>query len=290
MKCILGLFMGKKQKSIIIDKKIVENKKNNIETYIVESVEEYISLSGNLINQGYWVSRGHSNLEWKLLPSVMRPELLKTINIVDAGYDYESLTSTEFMDKYNYYLNLKLDKEDFTSHLIAMQHYDLPTRLLDWTLNPQTSLFFAMNYKEEVKDETAIWFANPALFNCISLKQNGRLYLRQETSDVNLRSELAFFKNREQIRNSSMLYPVFFKPKYMFDRIVVQESVFSIFGFETISIEEMLGFSECLKCVIIKDNNRNMYNEINNNLKLYYDKYFPDIHGFVIGMKRGNKK
>lgn len=79
--------------------------------------------------------RGHSNQEYGLMPSVFRKDYIrKETELVKELYRY-------CPDEFNA-LPTILDK------LIKMQHYGLPTRLLDVTLNPLVALFFACQEKE----------------------------------------------------------------------------------------------------------------------------------------------
>ena len=76
--------------------------------------------------------RGHSNKDkYKLEPSLYRsPQLLKSENLL-----YNELIAANPSD-------FSSDMSTFEK-LVRMQHYSLPTRLLDITSNPLMSLFFA---------------------------------------------------------------------------------------------------------------------------------------------------
>lgn len=74
--------------------------------------------------------RGHSNQGYGLIPSVFRDNYIKREH--DLVKELHRYCPEEFNT-----LPSTLDK------LIKMQHYGLPTRLLDVTLNPLVALFFA---------------------------------------------------------------------------------------------------------------------------------------------------
>ena len=54
---------------------------------------------------------------------------------------------------------------DRASWLTLMQHYGLPTRLLDWSESPLVALYFALSSDEDAKTDAAVWVLNPMRLN-----------------------------------------------------------------------------------------------------------------------------
>lgn len=100
---------------------------------VVNSVAEFIDQLAQIdMEEGTETFyRGHANIEWKLLPS-----LLRTSN----GADKEHLI---FRNMVSHEPQSFSECRSTLDHLVQMQHYGLPTRLLDVTMNPLIALYFA---------------------------------------------------------------------------------------------------------------------------------------------------
>lgn len=92
--------------------------------------------------------RGHSDIDFKLTPSIYRHGLIDNEDnifkevIVRTPHEFVSCKST-------------IEK------LVKMQHYDVPTRLLDITSNPLVALYFAC-YKDKDKNGEVVFFQIPS--------------------------------------------------------------------------------------------------------------------------------
>lgn len=82
-----------------------------------------------------WLFRGQPNAAWNLLPSVHR------------GYSaqQERYLTNEFRVRARSRYAQCPANDDYPGWLALMQHYGLPTRLLDWTHSPLVAAFFAVH-------------------------------------------------------------------------------------------------------------------------------------------------
>ena len=95
--------------------------------------------------------RGHSRPEWKLVPGFHR--LKKPASEIDL------------INRFRQNANLLVEqspKSDF-DWLFVMQHYGVPTRLLDWTESPLVGLYFAVT--EHPRVDGTLWVLRPIDLN-----------------------------------------------------------------------------------------------------------------------------
>jgi hypothetical protein len=108
--------------------------------------------------------RGHSRREYELVPSVFRTPSNGTVD-PDAWYDETMMIQ-----------HVRLRNPDYTQSygppfdlLCLLQHYDLPTRILDWTESILIALYFAV---EKDDDTDGKIYA----LNARRLNERGRLH------------------------------------------------------------------------------------------------------------------
>lgn len=103
----------------------------------INSVSEFIEKIGQLNkfeekeDTEPFYYRGHADRKWKLLPSILR---------VSNGVEKEHLL---FRDMVAHMPQSFSECKSALDYLVQMQHYELPTRLLDVSTNPLVALYFA---------------------------------------------------------------------------------------------------------------------------------------------------
>jgi len=168
-----------------------------------------------------------------------------------------------------------LERSDW-GMLFAMQHFGLPTRLLDWTASFSCALFFA-NQEWDRETNAAVFALNPRLLNKKSRDIDGELHL-----DCHLGPSLLDFHNYHPgcARPDHTLKSIAVQPMYTNTRMVAQQSRFVICGDEFEPLEEEFG-EEIVKYTITPT----MAGDVDRFLALVgMDRanYYPDREGLAL--------
>lgn len=103
--------------------------------------------------------RGQARVSWKLLPGLYR-------ETTEVPARYERELTRDFRGKSPPFLAAPSSPE---REMFLMQHYGLPTRLLDWTTNPQAALYFAVEAASP--ESCVVWALSPWRLNELNLKK-----------------------------------------------------------------------------------------------------------------------
>lgn len=118
----------------------------NITLKIIGSLKEYNDLISKMTINGHRFYRGHGNINYMLKPTIYRDKLwLKNERNI---YEEIQVECPEEFQSYCYHL----DK------LVKMQHYDVPTRLLDITRNSLVALYFSCLDSNEEYGEVIVFY------------------------------------------------------------------------------------------------------------------------------------
>ncbi len=115
-------------------------------TSVSDFIEKIVQLNKDAGTETFY--RGHGDKNWGLIPSIFR---------TPNGIEKEHLL---FRDMVAHEPQSFSECRSALDYLVQMQHYGLPTRLLDVTLNPLVALYFACE-KEENKDGKVYLFSVP---------------------------------------------------------------------------------------------------------------------------------
>lgn len=101
--------------------------------------------------------RGEENASLTLIPSIQRSE---------RRIDTERFLTNDFYTRAKQIMVYPPEKENYSAWVSLMQHYGLPTRMLDWSLSPLVATFFATEtYKSCPNSDAGIWILVPDLLN-----------------------------------------------------------------------------------------------------------------------------
>lgn len=154
--------------------------KEKVDLNFIKSISEFDDfISGHSVKENQQLFyRGHSDTNYILAPSIMRNN--KWLNNESKMYNDIIINCPESFSKCNTHLE----------KLVEMQHYGLPTRLLDITRNPLVALYFACESNYDNYGEVVL----------IAAEENNIKYPQSDT--VSVLSSLPLFnrKNQKDIR------------------------------------------------------------------------------------------
>ncbi|MEA2562248.1 MAG: hypothetical protein QOH06_3752 [Acidobacteriota bacterium] len=110
-----------------------------------------------------WVFRGLKSSSYELQPSIEREARDKTMEWAAL----EELVLSEYKARARMHLSAPLIPSDEVSWLAQMQHYAIPTRLLDFTYSPFVALYFAIRdgHQESGRTHLRLWAVDAEAVN-----------------------------------------------------------------------------------------------------------------------------
>ena len=121
----------------------------------IKSIEELVKILNDLPN--YYIFRGHSNATWNLISTIER--LLINNWSTQNVEKVEGFTLNEFKSKFHLYDKSNKIPDTKLEWLSLMQHYGVPTRLIDFSTSPCVALYFAMEDVDPNKNEDMAIFS-----------------------------------------------------------------------------------------------------------------------------------
>lgn len=120
----------------------------------ISSVEKLIEELNNFPN--HFIYRGHANAAWPLQSSLER--IIGSKWSEEEVKKFEEYSLTQFKSKFHLYDRENVQPDSKLAWLSIMQHYGVPTRLLDFTESPYVALYFALEaYAPQTHNNFAIF-------------------------------------------------------------------------------------------------------------------------------------
>jgi hypothetical protein len=233
-----------------------------VRTREVKNVAEFIiALKADQDGAPTWF-RGHVNSAWTLLPGIMRRNhgLSEVSSLARFKQSAAMLTDP-----------LPTTPFDWT---FLMQHYGVPTRLLDWTESPLVAMYFAVEEHERHADtEAAIWCLKPVLLNknASIVDADEPMYIPSFDDD-----ELKAYTAESLRTNRVELYPVASIATRNSPRIQAQMGTFTIHHKLKVAIENVGDSEHVTKYVIPAAARATLKSELNL-LGLTRFNLFPEL-------------
>lgn len=242
---------------------------------LLEIIENFQSTS-----DASWY-RGVRNGEYCLQPSIMRHGTSKSFKEI---HELELQISSRFVQRSMPFVSRGfMDEWD---KLFFMQHYGVPTRLLDWTENPFVAIYFAITpLKIDPNKDAALWLCDPVKWNsCVMSSYSGKKGILDQSSRF-----LNQYSPEAPVDDVPNL-PIMMYGTYNSPRIVAQRGGFALFGNSSDPMEKIHASgtfdAECLKKITIK---QGCISEIRSSLlrKGFTESVvFPDLDGLSKEIRR----
>jgi hypothetical protein len=196
--------------------------KNNIQP--VDSLSAFLSEIDRIVKlwnpegkeHNPWF-RGHSLSSWKLTPKIYRPEF-EDIKEDDLRWEFRHLA-------WPYLSSAAWEPKTEWDWYFLMEHYGLPTRLLDWTESALVALYFGLRNTKDKKENPAVWVLNPKELNQKLAKKD---YLILSTFRDT--KEISCYLPEIDSRLFRTCYPIAIQPELRSFRIAAQQGVFTLHG------------------------------------------------------------
>jgi len=176
-------------------------------------------------------------------------------------------------------------RDDDWERLFFMQHFGIPTRLLDWTENPFVAMYFALTSQPaDATADSAVWILDPVAWNRKSLDHisyNGGILSVEE-------GLLDTYKPGAELDDMNT-DPLAIYGFHNSARIVAQRGVFTIAGKDTRHMEETYSANDypadCLVKVRIANAERAPLRRALFDIGFTHSVIYPDLDGLAKEMK-----
>lgn len=203
--------------------------------------------------------RGMASADYKLLPSLHRfPNGLQKEQ--DLFHEYERSAA-----------RLAAKRSNDWELLFDMQHYGIPTRLLDWTDVLGVAIAFALYDTKDDGQDSSIHVLDPKKLN----SKSGLTQIRRAANDQNFEYKKIYWQGIP----FNAVYPIAIDGPLQNDRMVAQQGAFTVHG-SNHEYFETDGF-DCLRKIVMKPGAKPGAREFLEHANLNAYSIYPDIVGMA---------
>ena len=235
---------------------------------VIKSLCDYIETINIIKNnsENVFIYRGQNNKYFPLLPSLYR----KTSYAIN-----EENIIQDFKLKAEAYFNQEMELFDNIDMIALMQHYGIPTRLLDFTESPLIALYFAL---EKVTSD--MYNVAPCVYciniNSFSHNKNGCIFSSKQVQSQDIKKIFKYTKGT-----------CVFTPKLKNKRLTAQKSIFVLFN-ENTPLELIINSEDIIKLEINRKDINKIKEELNN-IGITPSVVYPDFTGLAEEIKKPHK-
>jgi hypothetical protein len=258
----------------------------NIKLLAIESIDQYLSVTKELLAEDPYWFRGQSNAEYQLVPSLFR-------NTVDISID-EPYHKRELYMIQNQNYGLREFKTALQEHrdctdlkeidyLYLMQHFEIPTSLLDFTLNPLVALYFCVAFPKKHADTTSVEISD--FFDEQSFSDKGGAIFCVKPHAVNNETQIDGNKIIDLNEYSfdtlnNIDFPICIYGNKVDKRMEAQEGVFVYYGnmIKPLDWYDVMG-QHIVKIFVPNSLKSKFKNELRDKYNISHLTMFPDMKG-----------
>lgn len=202
----------------------------------IESVAELIQRINDLPN--HFLYRGQANSAWQLMSSLER--VIGSDWSSEKADKFETYSLKKFRSKFHLYDRENIQPQSKLAWLSIMQHYGVPTRLIDFTESPYVALYFALeSYGLESQEDLALYAIDYS-----EILEKSIQYIRSRDKGFQETSTTVFDKQDEVFEEvvDRFSYDIAWiaEPKVLNSRLDKQAGSFLLSGNRSMRIEDIL--------------------------------------------------
>lgn len=203
--------------------------------------------------------RGQSREEWRLTPSLLRHKV---------GRDKEEILFNEYERSATRFHDKRTNDWEL---LVDMQHYGIPTRLMDWTDVLGVALAFTLYDIRDDRDNSAFYVLDPVGLN----KLSGLDKIKRAANDSDFKYKSIYWYGQPLMP----ALPIAIDCVFQNDRIAAQSGSFTVHGTNLAPIDEQA--SKVIRKIILASSAKPEAREFLEYANLNPFSIYPDMVGMA---------